>query len=63
MRCKRQVEELEGQGVKVTVCDARFAKPLDEELILQLANHHEALLTIEEGAIGGFGSHVAQFIS
>jgi 1-deoxy-D-xylulose-5-phosphate synthase len=59
---QKAVEELEGQGVKVTVCDARFAKPLDEELILQLANHHEGLLTIEEGAIGGFGSHVAQFL-
>ena len=42
--------------------DARFAKPLDEKLIFDLAKHHEALLTIEEGVIGGFGSHVAQFL-
>ena len=59
---QKAVEELEDDGIKVTVCDARFAKPLDEKLILQLANHHEALLTIEEGAIGGFGSHVTQLL-
>ena len=59
---QKAVEELEHDGIKVTVCDARFAKPLDEQLILQLANHHEALLTIEEGAIGGFGSHVTQLL-
>ena len=42
------------------MADARFAKPLDTDLILRLAAEHEALITIEEGAIGGFGSHVAQ---
>jgi 1-deoxy-D-xylulose-5-phosphate synthase len=56
-------EALEARGIGVTVADARFAKPLDEGLIAQLAAHHEALITIEEGAIGGFGSHVAQFLA
>ncbi|HLQ19581.1 MAG TPA: transketolase C-terminal domain-containing protein, partial [Tabrizicola sp.] len=50
-------------GVSVTVADARFAKPLDRELILQLARGHEALVTVEEGAVGGFGSHVAQLLA
>jgi 1-deoxy-D-xylulose-5-phosphate synthase len=45
------------------VVDARFAKPLDRDLILNLARNHEALITIEEGAIGGFGSHVAQLLA
>ena len=45
------------------MADARFAKPLDRELILQLAAGHEALITIEEGAVGGFGSHVAQLLA
>lgn len=45
------------------MADARFAKPLDRDLILQLARHHEALITIEEGAVGGFGSHVAQLLA
>ena len=56
-------EALSARGVSVTVADARFAKPLDRALILQLAAHHEALITIEEGAIGGFGSHVAQLLA
>jgi len=56
-------EGLGARGIKPTVVDARFAKPLDRELILQLAAHHEALITIEEGAIGGFGSHVAQLLA
>jgi 1-deoxy-D-xylulose-5-phosphate synthase len=46
-----------------TVADARFAKPLDEELILRLARNHELLITVEEGAIGGFGSHVMQLLA
>ncbi|KIC06633.1 hypothetical protein RA19_25310, partial [Leisingera sp. ANG-M1] len=46
-----------------TIADARFAKPLDRDLILQLAADHEALITIEEGAVGGFGSHVAQLLA
>ncbi|WP_136636262.1 1-deoxy-D-xylulose-5-phosphate synthase [Pseudooceanicola onchidii] len=56
-------EALEAKGIRPTVADARFAKPLDRDLILQLAADHEALITIEEGAIGGFGSHVAQLLS
>ena len=56
-------EALEARGISPTVADARFAKPLDRELILRLAAEHEALITIEEGAIGGFGSHVAQLLA
>ena len=56
-------EALEAKGIKPTVADARFAKPLDRDLILQLAADHEALITVEEGAVGGFGSHVAQLLS
>ncbi|ALI55801.1 1-deoxy-D-xylulose-5-phosphate synthase [Celeribacter marinus] len=56
-------EALEVRGVSCTVADARFAKPLDEDLIRDLAANHEALITIEEGAIGGFGSHVADFLA
>ena len=47
----------------ITVVDARFAKPLDENLVWQLATTHEAIMTIEEGSIGGFGSHVVDFLS
>ncbi|MGQ3486231.1 1-deoxy-D-xylulose-5-phosphate synthase [Roseovarius pacificus] len=56
-------EGLRARGIMPTVADARFAKPLDEALILDLAANHEALITIEEGAIGGFGSHVAQLLA
>jgi len=56
-------ETLGARGISPTVVDARFAKPLDRDLILQLVAHHEALLTVEEGAIGGFGSHVAQLLA
>ncbi len=56
-------ENLAAKGISPTVADARFAKPLDENLILDLAQNHEALITIEEGAIGGFGSHVAQLLA
>jgi 1-deoxy-D-xylulose-5-phosphate synthase len=59
----RAAEALAARGIACTVADARFAKPLDRELILQLAKHHEALITVEEGAIGGFGSHVAQLLA
>ena len=51
------------RGLNPTVADARFAKPLDRALILELASDHEALITIEEGSIGGFGSHVAQLLA
>ena len=56
-------EILQKKGIRPSVIDARFAKPLDEKLIWQAANEHEILITIEEGSIGGFGSHVSQFLS
>ncbi|MEO0701413.1 MAG: 1-deoxy-D-xylulose-5-phosphate synthase [Pseudomonadota bacterium] len=56
-------EALAARGITPTIADARFAKPLDRELILDLARGHEALITIEEGAVGGFGSHVAQLLA
>ncbi len=56
-------ESLTARGLSPTIADARFAKPLDRDLILNLARNHEALITIEEGAIGGFGSHVAQLLA
>ncbi len=59
----RAVEALLARGISPTVADARFAKPLDRDLILELARTHEALITIEEGAVGGFGSHVAQLLA
>ncbi|MEO0360252.1 MAG: transketolase C-terminal domain-containing protein, partial [Pseudomonadota bacterium] len=61
--CLRAAEELDAMGLSTTVADARFAKPLDEDLVLRLAREHEALVTIEEGAIGGFGSHVMQLLA
>ena len=60
---QKAAEALAARGLSPTVADARFAKPLDRDLILQLAAHHEALITIEEGAVGGFGSHVAQLLA
>jgi 1-deoxy-D-xylulose-5-phosphate synthase len=60
---ERAAEALTARGLPPTLVDARFAKPLDRDLILQLAAEHEALITIEEGAIGGFGSHVAQLLA
>jgi 1-deoxy-D-xylulose-5-phosphate synthase len=56
-------EALAARGLAPTVVDARFAKPLDRDLILNLARNHEALITVEEGAVGGFGSHVAQLLA
>ncbi|MEN8659187.1 1-deoxy-D-xylulose-5-phosphate synthase [Marivita sp.] len=56
-------EALEAKGITPSVADARFAKPLDRDLILKLAEDHDALITIEEGAVGGFGSHVAQLLA
>ncbi|MEE2860109.1 MAG: 1-deoxy-D-xylulose-5-phosphate synthase [Pseudomonadota bacterium] len=56
-------EALMARGITPTVADARFAKPLDRDLILTLARNHDALITIEEGAVGGFGSHVAQLLA
>jgi 1-deoxy-D-xylulose-5-phosphate synthase len=60
--CLKAADELTACGLPTTVADARFAKPLDEALIRRLAVEHEVLITIEEGAIGGFGSHVQQFL-
>ncbi|HUO99702.1 MAG TPA: 1-deoxy-D-xylulose-5-phosphate synthase, partial [Rhizomicrobium sp.] len=56
-------ERLAGFGLSTTVADARFAKPLDRDLIRRLAQEHELLITVEEGAVGGFGSHVLQFLA
>ena len=59
----KAAEMLEAQGLSTTVADARFAKPLDHELIRQLARHHEVVVTIEEGSVGGFGAFVLHFLS
>ena len=61
--CKKASEILFKKGINATIIDARFAKPLDEKLIIEAANNHEVLISIEEGSIGGFGSHVMQFLS
>ena len=61
--CLIAEENLKKKGINLTIIDARFAKPLDENLIWQIATEHEAIITIEEGSIGGFGSHVGQFLS
>ncbi|HCP82376.1 MAG TPA: 1-deoxy-D-xylulose-5-phosphate synthase [Octadecabacter sp.] len=60
---EKACEALAAKGIKPTVADARFAKPLDRDMILGLAADHEALITVEEGAVGGFGSHVAQLLA
>ncbi|MEH6506419.1 MAG: 1-deoxy-D-xylulose-5-phosphate synthase [Sulfitobacter litoralis] len=60
---EKAAEALRAKGITPTIADARFAKPLDREMILSLAADHEALITIEEGAVGGFGSHVAQLLA
>tara|TARA_B100000614_G_C14490015_1_gene470334 strand:- start:692 stop:1228 length:537 start_codon:yes stop_codon:yes gene_type:complete len=59
----KAADNLAKKGVHITVVDARFAKPLDENLIWQLATTHEAIVTIEEGSIGGFGSHVVDYLT
>ena len=56
-------DELQAHGLSCTVADARFAKPLDEDMIRRLAREHEVMITIEEGAIGGFAAHVLQFLA
>ena len=61
--CKKAAEILSSKGIELTIVDARFAKPLDEKLVMEVATSHEAVITIEEGSIGGFGSHVAQLLS
>jgi len=59
----KAAEALDSMGLSTTVADARFCKPLDEDLIRDLASHHDLLITIEEGSMGGFGSHVMQFLA
>ena len=61
--CLIAEENLRKKGVNVSIVDARFAKPLDENLIWQLATNHEVIITIEEGSIGGFGAHVSNFLN
>ncbi len=61
--CLKAAEDLGAAGVSVTVADARFAKPLDTDLIAQLARHHEVLITVEQGATGGFGAHVLHHLA
>ena len=61
--CRKASERLLSKGIDCTIIDARFAKPLDEKLIMEVATNHEVLITIEEGSIGGFGSHVMQLLS
>ncbi|TPP10166.1 1-deoxy-D-xylulose-5-phosphate synthase [Rhizobium glycinendophyticum] len=60
--CLLAAEDLDAAGLSTTVADARFAKPLDHDLIRQLARHHQVVITVEEGAVGGFGSHVMHFL-
>ena len=61
--CKIAAKELKNKGISTTIVDARFAKPLDKELIIRCAREHEMMITIEEGSIGGFGSHVANLLA
>ncbi|MCS0495392.1 1-deoxy-D-xylulose-5-phosphate synthase [Ancylobacter sp. MQZ15Z-1] len=61
--CTVAAEQLAGFGLSTTVADARFAKPLDRDLILRLARAHEVLITVEEGAVGGFGAHVLSMLA
>ncbi|KAJ3705538.1 hypothetical protein LUZ61_009243 [Rhynchospora tenuis] len=61
--CMKAATTLWNQGIYITVADARFCKPLDRSLITSLAKEHEILLTVEEGSIGGFGSHVSHFLA
>ncbi len=61
--CKKASEILKKKGITISIFDARFAKPLDEKSIIELASNHEAIITIEEGSIGGFGSHIAKLLS
>jgi 1-deoxy-D-xylulose-5-phosphate synthase len=61
--CLTAAEELDASGLSTTVADARFAKPLDADLVRRLAREHAVLITVEEGAIGGFSSHVLHFLA
>jgi 1-deoxy-D-xylulose-5-phosphate synthase len=61
--CLAAADELDAAGLSTTVADARFAKPLDHDLVRRLAREHQVLVTVEEGAIGGFAAHVLQFLA
>src|SRR3546814_6137137 len=61
--CALPIDDLAARGLSTTVADARFVKPLDEELVRRLAREHEVLVTVEEGAIGGFAAQVMQFLA
>jgi len=61
--CLKAAEQLAALGLPATVADARFAKPIDEALVAQLVRHHEVLVTVEEGSVGGFGSQVLQYLA
>jgi len=61
--CKKASEILKKKGITISIFDARFVKPLDEKSIIELASNHDAIITIEEGSIGGFGSHVTKLLS
>jgi len=61
--CLKAADDLATRGLSATVADARFCKPLDEDLVRRLAVEHDVLITVEEGAIGGFASHVLQFLA
>lgn len=61
--CLKAADELQARGISVTVADARFAKPLDVDLVSRLAREHEILLTVEEGAVGGFAAHVLDYLA
>jgi 1-deoxy-D-xylulose-5-phosphate synthase len=61
--CLKAADALSARGLSTTVADARFAKPVDEDLVLRLAREHEVLVTVEEGSIGGFGAHVLQLLA
>jgi len=61
--CKKASEILKKKGISISIFDARFVKPLDEKFIIELASNHDAIITIEEGSIGGFASHVTKLLS
>jgi 1-deoxy-D-xylulose-5-phosphate synthase len=61
--CEKAADELAAHGLSTTIADARFMKPLDVDLVLKLAREHDVLITVEEGSIGGFGSHVLQTLT
>ena len=61
--CLAAADSLAAQGLSTTVADARFAKPLDQDLILRLAREHEVMITVEEGSVGGFGAYVLHLLA